>query len=454
VYFAIAAACPRGCKAFILAGINQELHRLSRHPIIDRSSLAVFFATVAICFISAVLRDRLHRLPFAEEAVIAGHLIHGDGFLSPYDDSPKAPPSCYSAPIYPLIIAGTYRVFGVGHAILALLTVNALSFAVIVAGVFRLARFYLSPLASWLATAFLLVHPALLYFVTDWWDSYVALAIFVALLVWVAERPPRKPVGYGLLGIFLGLLALTNPSYLFSFPLLVLIALRGQKLRFKARGVAFAVAGFILVLVPWTIRNAMVFERFIPLRGGVGYQAWLGNQPSATGWLEGEALETGPPGSPGERSLILTLGEPRYFDLCNQRLEQEYDDAPGRFWLLSIKRFCFIFMSDPTKAYLPFPLMKDVRWDQIYVDRAVLHGFGLLLGVAGVWIAWRLRLKCIWIFAATILAEIPFVFTFSSDRYNLPMRVTLLLFAGIFIACLIERARRGVWPAPKNSSPI
>jgi len=399
------------------------------------------------------MRHRLNRLPFAEEAIIAGHLIHGDGFLSPYDASPTAPPSCYSAPIYPLIIAAAYRLAGTSHAILVLLTVNSLSFGVIAAGVFRLGRFYVSSLAGSLSAVFVVAHPVLLYFVTDWWDSYVALAIFIGLIAAVAESPPRRLLGWALMGAAMGVLSLTNPSYLLSYPFLIFMAVRRENRPRRFSLIAICAATFIAVLMPWTIRNALVFDRFIPLRGGAGFQMWLGNQPSATGWLEGEMLLAGPSFNPAERALILKMGEPNYFDLCDARVKQEYGDAPGEFWLRSARRFFFLFMSDPTKAYLPFPMMNDVRWRQIYVDRAVLHGAVMLLGFAGLWTAWRLRLKCVWIFGAGLLAEIPFVFTFVSDRYNLPMRIILLFFAGILFASLIHRIRRGVWPA-KNSSPI
>jgi hypothetical protein len=365
------------------------------------------------------------------------------------------PPTCYSVPIYPLIIAAAYRFVGASHAVLALLTVNSLSFGVIAAGVFRLGRFYVSSLAGWLSAMFLAVHPVLFYFVTDWWDSYVALVIFVGLIVAVAQTPPRRLLGCALLGATMGVLSLTNPSYALSYPLLVLIALRRQNWWHHFSGIAVCLAGFVVVLTPWTIRNALVFDRFIPLRGGAGYYLWLGNQPSATGWLEGDMLLAGPAVNHAERALILKMGEPSYFDLCDSRMKQEYRDAPGPFWLRSAKRFCFLFMSDPTKAYLPFPMMRDVRWEQLYVDRVVLHGSVMLFGLAGLWMAWRLRLGCLWIFGAGMLAEIPFIFTFGSDRYNLPMRIILLFFTAILFACLIHRIRRGVWPGPtKNSSPI
>ena len=284
-----------------LWGISQDSPRSRKSLFSDRSSIAVFAATVAICFISAAMRDRLNRLPFAEEAIIAGHLIHGDGFLSPYDASPNAPPTCYSAPIYPIIIAAAYRIVGTTHAVLALLTVNALSFGVIAAGVFRLGRRYVSSTTGWLAALFLVVNPVLLYFVTDWWDSYVALAMFVGLIVAAAETPPWRLQGSALVGAMMGVLSLTNPSYALSYPLLIVVGLRGQNWRRRFAGILVCAVGFIVVLSPWTIRNALVFDRFIPVRGGAGYYLWLGNQPSATGWLEGDMLQAGPAVDRGER---------------------------------------------------------------------------------------------------------------------------------------------------------
>jgi hypothetical protein len=414
-------------------------------------ALAVFAAAVGVAIVSAALRHRLDRRPFAEEASIAIHLLHGDGFSSPYDPSANAPPSCYSAPVYPLIIAAAYWLGGTAHVAMWLLGVNSICFGVIVAGIYSLGKWYVSALAGGLAALFLVIHPVLLYFVTDWWDSYVALAIFVALIVAAARaRKWRHPLrGCGLMGVAMGGLSLTNPCYVLSYPLLILIGLRGRSARQRAAGIAVAVAGFAVVLTPWTLRNLEVLHRLYFVRGGLGMQMWLGNQSVSTGWLEGDMLLSSPAVSGGERTLILRLGEPEYFHLCDRRMRQEYRQAPGHFWLLTVKRLCFIFVSDPTKAYLPFPMMRDVRWKELYVDRAVLHGATALLGLAGVWTAWRLRLGCSWIFAAAFLAELPFVVSSVSDRYNLPMRVALLLFAGIFFGCVIRRLHSGAWPAAR-----
>lgn len=396
------------------------------------------------------MRHQLHSPPFAEEGRIAGHIARGDGFLSPYDASPHAPPTCLNAPLYPLIVAAAYRLAGNSYAVLVLLAINSISFAAIAAGIFRLGKMYLSSLAGCIAAALVAAHPVMLYFATDWWDSFIALAMFVWLIVAAAWMPRwRRPILCSILmGAAMGILSLTNASYVLAYPLLVLMGLRGKNRRDRIGGVAAAVAAFVIVLAPWTIRNFMVFDRYYFVRGGAGMQLWLGNQPVATGWLEGDMLLNSPAVDADERNLMLNIGEPRYFDLCDRRFQAEYQAAPGEFWLRSAKRLCFIFYSDPTKAYLPIPMIVDFRWRQIYPVRCVLHGVVALLGLSSIWIAWRLRLRCIWIFASAVLAEIPFLFAAVSDRYNLPMRVALLFFAGVLLGSLVHRIRRGAWPAP------
>ena len=136
---------PYGCVGY--AGSPATL----RNQAVDCGVLAVFVAVVTICFVSAALRHRLNRPPFAEEAAIAIHLANGDGFSSPYDASHRAPPTSISAPVYPLIMAAAYRLGGISHVVLLLLAINAVCFGVIVCGVFHLGRYYVSPVSGWMA---------------------------------------------------------------------------------------------------------------------------------------------------------------------------------------------------------------------------------------------------------------------------------------------------------------
>jgi hypothetical protein len=432
--------------------MSDDALRLSANKrIFDRATLLVFLAAVAVSFISATLRNRLHNLPFAEEAIIAGHLIHGDGFLSPYDASPQAPPSCYSPPLYPLCIELAYRIAGVSRAIPVLLMLNSICFGVIAAGAFWLGRFYRSTLAGVLAALLIVSNPILLYFATDWWDSFVALAIYVALLPAAAigaTRHARRAAGA--MGAAMGVLSLFNPSYALSFPVLILVTVRREAWKQRIIAAVVSLLAFAVVLAPWTIRNYRLFDRLYFVRDGFSLQVWEGMQSLSSGWLDGDMLQVNPSLSARERNLVLRLGEPAYFDLCSQRVEQAIRANPAAFLRRSLYRIYFIFMSDPTRAFLPLPMMNDVRWQQIYVDRAILHGAMTLLGFAGLYMSWRLRFGCGWIFLATLLAEAAFVVSVGADRYSLPMDVVLLFYAGVFLNALFTRLRTGGWPAPRH----
>jgi hypothetical protein len=50
---------------------------------------------------------------------------------------------------------------------------------------------------------------------------------------------------------------------------------RSQKIRDLA--MVFCLA--ILVCIPWTVRNAVQFHRFIPLRSNLPFELWMGNNP-------------------------------------------------------------------------------------------------------------------------------------------------------------------------------
>src|SRR5438874_187076 len=81
----------------------------------------------AVVFASTFMALHGYRPPRAEEANIGWHIAQGHGFRSPMDPSPEAPPSAWSAPLYPLVIGAVYKLFGIGSptAVTALMLLNA-----------------------------------------------------------------------------------------------------------------------------------------------------------------------------------------------------------------------------------------------------------------------------------------------------------------------------------------
>ena len=79
-------------------------------------------------------------------------------------------------------------------------------------------------------------------------------------------------------GGFLAIAALTRPSALVLSPLLAAPLLdRRYPLRVRWHIAASALLGFLLLLAPWTVRNALVFRQLLPVNDATGYAFYYGN---------------------------------------------------------------------------------------------------------------------------------------------------------------------------------
>jgi hypothetical protein len=99
------------------------------------------------------------------------------------------------------------------------------------------------------------------------------LAASVVGFLWASDRA-RSAWAWLVPGMFLGLTALTRPEYLifgFLLGLLVLVHMwRARGVRLGVASAALFVAAFALVLVPWTVRNFIELDRFVPVTTGGG----------------------------------------------------------------------------------------------------------------------------------------------------------------------------------------
>ncbi|MEQ1920316.1 MAG: hypothetical protein ABL955_14090, partial [Elusimicrobiota bacterium] len=85
---------------------------------------------------------------------------------------------------------------------------------------------------------------------------------------WAQTPSPRSGLMFG---AALGLTLLTRSTHLFAAPFLLLIgAWRGDGARAAVRRAAWPVTALILVMLPWTVRNAVRFGSFQPLDANSG----------------------------------------------------------------------------------------------------------------------------------------------------------------------------------------
>ena len=198
-------------------------------------------------------------------------------------------PTSLRPPLYPALLAGAYRVFGVGNFVMARLLQSAFSLVLVVL-TYRLATtLYNRRVASW-AAGFVAFYPSLLGF-----DNLILTEVlFTTLLVaacdaLVRARRQRSLALVGLSGLLLGLGALTRSVLwptIVPFGLWMLLGWGGRAgPRLLATGAL--VVAFVLTLAPWSIRNTKLEESFQTVDTMGGRNFMMGNYehtPTYRGW--------------------------------------------------------------------------------------------------------------------------------------------------------------------------
>ena len=247
---------------------------------------------VALLLRLAFLFSRAHQVPDAALAVVpfqnevgsvAAALAHGQGFCCVFRQ--PTGPTAWLAPVYPFFLASIFRVFG--SFTVASFYVAAL-FNCVLSALACLPLFYVglrignratAAAAGWLWAIF----PSGILIPFEWiWDTSLSALLAISLL-WATFRltdDPRRR-NFILYGLFWGFCLLVNPAFGAVFPfMLVWIYFRVSSSRLRRLGnIVLVVCLAILVCLPWTVRNAVQFRRFIPIRSDFPFELWMGNNP-------------------------------------------------------------------------------------------------------------------------------------------------------------------------------
>lgn len=189
-------------------------------------------------------------------------------------------PTARWPPGYSTVVGGVYRAVGVEPVAAELL--NAVLGAVTVALLVVVAGAALDRSVAIVAGAALAVLPGPIL----WTDVLVAetlyTAVFVAVVGLVLRSRPTWRWALAL-GAAIGLGALVRGEA-FTWLLLPLVVWwplveRGRLLRM----VAVIVGTVAVVIAPWTVRNAIVMDAFVPVATNASQTLWSGHHPGATG---------------------------------------------------------------------------------------------------------------------------------------------------------------------------
>ena len=255
----------------------------------------------------------------ASYAEIAANLERGDGFT--LGDGATQPASNYS-PGLPLLVAGLYEVSGGEHErfarlVLALIGTLAILFT------YLIARRLSSPQAGLIGAAGVAIYPALLEYQGMLMGEPLAATLLSGAVLAALWAGPGPRTQWLLPGLLMGALVLVRPEYLAISVLLAVVVLARSRSEWRrgAANAAVLLTGVVLVVAPWTVRNAIVLDRFVPVSTGGGQVLFAGSYLPSEGDPERvglEVLERHPelagqlPADPRLEQILAALAAQRY----------------------------------------------------------------------------------------------------------------------------------------------
>jgi 4-amino-4-deoxy-L-arabinose transferase-like glycosyltransferase len=214
-------------------------------------------------------------------ARISRALFEGEGYTQGREFEHLQSASNYQ-PGLPLLLTGIYELRGAADEEAARILL-ALASSVAIVFAFLIGRRLAGPTAGLLAAAATAIYPALLEYSGMLMTEPLGTALLSGmLLLYLRAREGTRAWPWAASGAAIGALAMLRPEYLLFALVLPALALvpwgRGRRGGRRELGMAALMAACALgVVLPWTVRNYIAFERVVPISTGGGQVLYEGS---------------------------------------------------------------------------------------------------------------------------------------------------------------------------------
>ncbi|HEV2619722.1 MAG TPA: hypothetical protein VGU23_07265 [Acidobacteriaceae bacterium] len=419
---------------------------------------------------------------------IARALATGYGYANPFNG--HTGPTAWTPPLYPLLIAGVFKVFGVytQKSAWVMLTVNSVFSAATSLAIYAIAIrcFSAAPqavarhtasanpdarsIALWSAWLWAL-YPAAMQYAVRWvWDMALTAFLFSFMLVialrlrGVGDDLPQPTIGVSrgevlratsettaprtmarrttdwlLFGLLWGLIALSNSSLLTFLPACGLWVLwpacRTRRAPGPAlRGATLSAICFLAVVSPWVVRNFTAFHAFVPMRSNFGAELYEATVFSNDGFPQRATLElseTAP-----ELQRYARMGEIAYSRQQGEIARGRIRAHPRVFAKNALRRVYFFWIG------VPHPADRGI-W--IEAARGLNFSFLSIAGVLGLALALRRGIAGAWLFFWAV-ASCPFLYYFVTvqARFRHPLEPVLCILS-VYLFQSADRTHAWSW---------
>jgi dolichyl-phosphate-mannose-protein mannosyltransferase len=395
------------------------------------AALAVRLLVLTVSHAYQIPPDRDFFTFGGEMGRIARAIVMGQGFSSPLHG--QTGPTAMVGPIYPLLIAAVFRIFGTYTTTSAwvMLALNSLFSALtclpIVALGDRMFGRRVGRLAGWTWVFF----PYAIYWPLRWiWDTSLS-SLFLALLVLAAMslRESHRLLPWAGFGLLWALAILTNTTLFVLFPFMLAWLCSQLRDRWIAPAAA-AVVAFGVGITPWMAHNHAVFGRVV-LRSNLGLELYQGNYPGATGL---RAWQLDPAFNQAEMEKYRRMGELSYMDEKQREAWQFITAHPGAFAVLTLRRVIY-FWTGTSEVVLPGHLLLSLAF---YTLVSALAFIGLVRALGrsepGAWL----------MATVLVLYPVPYYITHPEPRFRHLIEPEMVILGVYALAAVPSLVRMGL----------
>lgn len=313
-----------------------------------------------------------------EAGSIGRSIASGHGFASPFGGATG--PTAWLAPVYPYLIAGVLRIFGLvsDTSAFVMFLLNSVFSALTCIPICLIARrVFGRAVAMWSGWLWAVV-PLFMRWPTTWiWEVSLSALLLACLVLQAlkaaADGSVRRWFGFGALW---GLAALTNPSLLTCLP--ITLGWAAWQLRRSGKGwtrpALVAVLACVAVITPWVVRNRVVMGQFVFIRDNFAYEFRLGNYHGSNGmgWSGPH-----PTRNPRTYNQYKQIGELAFVAQGRDQAMRFVRQYPGEFVRLTLKRFVDFWYGEHLLYFGP-----DEPWRTwMFWPFSLMAAFGVLLAL-------------------------------------------------------------------------
>ena len=353
---------------------------------------------------------------------IARSLATGHGYSDPFEG--HTGPTAWTPPLYPLLLAAVFKLFGVYTLASAwvILAINSIFSAATAPAVYQIARraFARNPdaikIALWSGWLWAL-YPAAMQYAVKWvWDMSLTACLFawiIVLALKLRDNPAATKL-WLLFGTLWGLIALSNSSLLAFLPFCALWIIwpthhkgRGHSEQSEEsqylpssgappaptraiRNLLLAALCTLAIVSPWILRNYTALHAFVPLRSNFGAELYESAQLENEGYPTMATLPHSEASPDFQR--YKRLGELAYSREQGDRARLIIHHHPGLFASHILKRVYFFWAS------VPHPTEHGSKGVAAETAREFSFAFLSLAGLLGLALALRNRIPAAWLF--------------------------------------------------------